>query len=357
MLPRACPRNALPLVLLLTGTAACQRSPEQVFVFSTGAPSRAGLVALEDGVVVGNEAGALMRLDRSGRPVWRKRFSQEVAARPTVAGDQLVVGTVGGELACLGLADGAERWRLTGEPPVLADLVSDGASFYVVGADGSVRAHALETGQVRWQRPPPREEASRSTPGQRLPAPVLSGGVLVVALGSTGLVGLSTANGATRWQRPMTQVLGMAREGATIYAATREGQMAALAVEDGALRWEQAPAAALTSPPTYAQGALWAGTEPAGLMALSPSEGTRLSVLPLPSLLLAQLTVHGELLLVPTSGRQGQLLALRKQGGSPVFTLRADTPLRTPPVLIGHQLFVLGLDGRVLSWSLRAPEP
>ena len=27
------------------------------------------------------------------------------------------------------------------------------------------------------------------------------------------------------------------------------------------------------------------------------------------------------------------------------------------PVVLGDQLFVLGLDGRVLSWSLRPPEP
>jgi outer membrane protein assembly factor BamB len=60
---------------------------------------------------------------------------------------------------------------------------------------------------------------------------------------------------------------------------------------------------------------------------------------------------------VPTSGREGLLLVLRRQGGAPVLTLRMDTPLRTQPVVIGDQLFVLGLDGRVLSWNLRPPEP
>jgi outer membrane protein assembly factor BamB len=355
MLPRACPCTLLLLVLLATGAGGCQRQPERVFEFSTDASSRAGLVALEDGVLVGNEAGALVRLDRRGEPVWRVKFGQEVAARPAVSGDSVLVGTVGGELARLGLADAAERWRLTGEPPVLTALVADDTSVYVVGPEGAVRAHALDTGQVRWKRPGPRAEESRLEPGQRLPAPVLAQGVLVVALGEAGLVGLSTAEGAVRWRHPMAQVLGMTLEGDTLYVSARNGRMIALGVADGSLRWDHSPATILTSPPTYVQGVLWAGTEPPQLLAISPKDGRRLTGISLPAPLVAQLAVHGELLVVPTSGREGQLLVLRRQGGPPVFSLRADTPLRTPPVVLGDQLFVLGLDGRVLSWSLRTP--
>jgi outer membrane protein assembly factor BamB len=186
--------------------------------------------------------------------------------------------------------------------------------------------------------------------------PVLAGGVLVVSLGDAGLVGLSTAEGEVRWRRPMTQVLGMTREGDTLYVSMRNGRMAALRVEDGALHWEQTPAAVLTSPPTHVQGVLWVGTEPPQLLAISPSDGRRLSSITLPSPVVAQITVHGEHLVVPTSGREGQVLVLRRQGGAPVLTLRTDTPLRTQPVVIGDQLFVLGLDGRILSWNLRPPE-
>jgi outer membrane protein assembly factor BamB len=99
------------------------------------------------------------------------------------------------------------------------------------------------------------------------------------------------------------------------------------------------------------------GAEPPQLLELSPADGKRLSGVSLPAPLVTQLAVHGELLLVPTSGREGQLLALRRQGTAPAFSLRADTPLRTPPIVMGDQLFVLGLDGRVLSWSIRTPEP
>jgi outer membrane protein assembly factor BamB len=220
-----------------------------------------------------------------------------------------------------------------------------------------VRAHALDTGQVRWRRPAPKAEESHLDASQRLPAPVLAGGVLVVSLGDAGLVGLSSSDGAVRWRRPLAQVLGMTREGDTLYVSMRNGRVAAVAVEDGALRWDQTPAPVLTSPPTYVQGVLWVGTEPPQLLAISPADGRRLSGISLPSTLVTQIAVHGEQLIVPTSGRQGLLLALRRQGGSPVFSVRTDTPLRTTPVVLGDQIFVLGLDGRVLSWNIRPPEP
>ncbi|HEX8699417.1 MAG TPA: PQQ-binding-like beta-propeller repeat protein [Myxococcaceae bacterium] len=358
MLPRLCPCTPVLLVLLVTGVAGCQRPAERVFEFSTDASSRAGLVALENGVVVGNEAGTVLRLDRRGEAVWRVKLTQEVAAPPTVSGDSVIAGTVGGELAHLALADGAERWRLTGEPPVLTALVSDASSAYAVGPDGAVRAYALDTGKVRWRRPPPRVEEAKLEPGQRLPAPVLSGEVLVVALGEAGLVGLSTESGAVRWRRALPQVLGLTREADTVYATTRNGRVAALGLADGSPRWEQTPAPQLTSPPTYALGSLWVGTaEPPQLLELSPTDGKPLSATALPAALVTQLTVSRDVLLVPTSGREGQLLGLRRQAAAPAFSLRADTPLRTAPIVMGDQLFVLGLDGRVLSWSIRAPTP
>jgi len=357
MLPRLCPCTAVLLVFLATGLAGCQRPAERVFEFSTDASSRAGLVALESGVVVGNEAGTVLRVDRRGEAVWRVKLAQEVAAPPTVSGDSVIAGTVGGELASLALADGAERWRLTGEPPVLTALVSDATSAYALGPDGAVRAYALDTGKVRWRRPPPRVEEAKLEPGQRLPAPVLATEVLVVALGEAGLVGLSTENGSVRWRRALPQVLGMTREADTVYVTTRNGRVAALGLADGSPRWEQTPAPQLTSPPTYALGSLWVGAEPPQLLELSPADGKPLSGTPLPAALVTQLAVHGEVLLVPTSGREGQLLGLKRQAAAPAFSLRADTPLRTPPIVMGDQLFVLGLDGRVLSWSIRTPTP
>lgn len=93
------------------------------------------------------------------------------------------------------------------------------------------------------------------------------------------------------------------------------------------------------------------GTEDKLLLALSPQDGRESFRLALPAPLVTQVVGFREWVLVPTRDSQGWLLALKPREGPPVFTLRLDTPLLTRPVVLGDQLFVLGQDGRVLSWT------
>ncbi|MCY1043813.1 PQQ-binding-like beta-propeller repeat protein [Corallococcus sp. bb12-1] len=370
MSSRACPRLPwLPCLTLTLAVMACQRAPvDTAFQFSSDASSRTGLTAVADGVLLGNEAGAVLRLDRDGRPVWRVSLGREVAVAPVEAGSAVIAGTVVGDVVCLALEDGKERWRLGGEPPLLTPPVVDEAhhSVFLVAPDGAVRALATDSGQVRWKRPapkPPGSAAPGPVPGAPLeggapPAPVLVEGVLVVALGTSGLWALEPETGAPRWSLPVTDVVGLDSERDTIFVATRAGRVLALSVKDGSTRWEQRLADGVTGPPARALGALWLGAGPSSLVGLSTSEGREVARVVLPSPLLGRVQVGLEdLLLVPTSGREGQLVALRAPGWTPAFTVRADTSLRTRPVVRGPLVFVLGLDGRVLAWRLRVPPP
>jgi outer membrane protein assembly factor BamB len=354
MPPTLCQRLVLPLAVAVL-MAACRQPAHPLFTFSSDAPSRVGLVPLENGVLMGNEAGRFLRLDPQGESVWRVELGREVAARPTVSGDSVIVGTVGGTLVSLALADGSERWRLTGQPPVLTPLVSDAGFVYVVAPDGAVRALAVDSGELRWRRAlpsgVPRPEATRPQP-----PPVLAGGLLVVVLGDAGLFALSPQDGTVRWRRPLARVLGMEAQGEVLYVSTQKGEVLALGLADGQVRWRQTPASALSSPPSLVQGQVWVGTEDKLLLALSPQDGKESFRLALPAPLVTQVAGFREWVLVPTRDSQGWLLALKPREGPPVFTLRLDTPLLTRPVVLGDQLFVLGQDGRVLSWRLQPPK-
>lgn len=356
MRPPVCRRFVLLLTLLgLMG--ACRPSADRRFEYASGAPSRAGLVALDNGVLVSNGAGRLVRLNLRGEERWSVTLAREIATPPTLSGDSLVAGSVGGTLVSLTLAQGTERWRLTGQPAVLTPLVSDTDLLYAVAPDGAVRALTLVSGELRWRHPlPPGEplpEAQRP-----LPTPVLAGGLVVVALGDAGLFALSAQEGRVRWHLPLRQVLGMVvGDEEVLYVSTRAGEVLALTLATGEVRWRHAHSSPLTSPPSLAQGRLWVGTSEPLLLALAPEGGQEVFRVSLPAPLVTQVTSDGERVWVPTRGGEGRLLALVPGQPQPTVSLRLDTALPTRAVLVGEQLFIQGQDGRVLSWRLQPPHP
>lgn len=364
-MPQTARMRLLSVLAAVAVATGCHRPAERLFAYSTDAPSRAGLVAVAGGgVLVGNEAGRLVRLGSGGQVAWAVELGSEVAARPALASTEaeeaVVAGTVAGVLVRLALATGEERWRLTHQPPVVAPLVADGEQLYAVAAEGSVRAQSLAQGAARWQQSPFGPQAAEG-PQALLPAPLLVGGLLVVAT-PAGVAALSTADGAVRWKRPLPQVLGLEVDAQALYASTRGGKVVALGLAEGAVRWERAVAPLLTSPPTLAQGRLWVGAPEAEvggqplLLGLQPESGEEVARLKLPARLVTRVVAFESLLLVPGRTRQGLLVALVPSRAEPAFTLRLDTPLLSAPVVQGSQLYVLGLDGRVLSWRLSVPE-
>ncbi|WP_307734606.1 outer membrane protein assembly factor BamB family protein [Pyxidicoccus parkwayensis] len=339
----------------------CREPADSAFRYSTDASSRAGLAVVADGVITGNEGGTVVRLDRDGRVVWRVSLGREVAARPVVVGDGVIVGTVAGDVVRLGMEDGAERWRVTGEPPVLTPGVTDEArtSVYFVAPDGAVRAHAVDTGKVRWRAPAPKATEPAPDSPRGLPAPVLAEGLLVVARGSAGLVALSTDDGRQAWARDVRDVVGLEAWRDAVYVSARPGRLLALRAKDGGSLWEQSVADGLTGPPAMALGTLWMGAGAAAspaLLGVDRESGKEVARVTLPDPLLTRVTpIRGELLLVPTAGRDGRLLVLKPPSWERAFALRTDTPLRTAPVVLGDEFFVLGLDGRVMAWRLKPP--
>lgn len=344
----------LPLLLLALTAAAggCRRPVERVLEFSSDASSRTGLVPVADGVLLGNEAGALLRLRPDGSVVWRAMLGREVAAPPAAAGSAVLAGTVTGELVCLDLGTGKERWRLTAQPPVLTGLVADAASVYVLAPDGSVRAHAVDTGALRWQRPG-FKVALLGTPL----APVLAGDTLVVAQGPRALLGLATRDGAQRWRAAKGEVVGLTGDGSSVYLTTRTGGLLRLRAGDGSTVWEVSHVLGATSGPSLAGGRVWMGAPPAQLVGVRQEDGALVWQGPLPSPLTSGVAQLGGLLLVPTSGPEGRLLALSAPDEAPAFEQRLDTRLQSAPVVRDGTALVLGRDGRVLGFRLREPPP
>jgi outer membrane protein assembly factor BamB len=333
--------------------SGCRRPLEREFEYSSDGPSRTGLLAVPDGVVLGNESGAVVRVATDGRPRWRMALAREVAARPVVAGEVLVAATLGGDWYGLDVETGAERWRRTGQPAVLTPLCTDGAAAVLVARDGAVRAIDAATGADLWARPPPpggpREAAAEDS---AFPAPLFTGARYLVALGDAGLWALDPSSGQPVW-RHAGGASGLAASAGRAFTASRRGPVTAVDLATGRTVWSVRPAALPTAGPWLAGDAVWVGVEGNVLVELDPADGRERSsrTLPAPA---SGVVAHRHLLLVGTSGLEGRLLAFRPGVTAPALSVPLDSPLRAPPLLMGGQILVLASDGRLLGFRARS---
>ena len=127
-------------------------------------------VAVGTIVVAGGGDGAVRAWNtRTGAPLWATHTGGRIISEPAIMGGRVFAGSADGHLYCLGLADGAIRWRFRLAPnqqsiPVYGHLMSRWPVVGVLALNGTVYASAgmthddggvvcavdAETGQARW---------------------------------------------------------------------------------------------------------------------------------------------------------------------------------------------------------------
>lgn len=139
-----------------------------------------------------------------------------------------------GGLAVLDVATGEPQWFRTGSPaPQLSTPAIDSNTLYAGSYDdGGVFAYDVSTGDRRW-----RYDTSGDVPGS--PALVDNRVIAGIDSGETGtVVALRTEGGSVLWEADVGPVVtSPVVAGETVYVGTSTGELAALSVIDGAVRW------------------------------------------------------------------------------------------------------------------------
>lgn len=342
---------------LAVGCFACSRPAERICALSTDASSRAGLVSSPLGPVAANEGGAVMLVGANGRPLWSASLGREIAARPALAGKRLVVGTVDGEWVAFDLETGNELWRRIGLARSTRPFATDGRSVFAVDPRGEVWAVDASLGSLAWRRPPGPVPKAGAAPAHSS-APVVLEDRLVVALPDGKVWAMNLADGSSAWSSPTDSWLGVDAMGSLVFGSTAGGKVVAFEGSDGRVAWSRDLSSASASAPSVAGGRVWVARAGSEVSVLNASTGAEEVRIQLPAPLTTQVAEMGELVLVPTNDPKGRLLAFGPPSPRPLFEVRADSPLRSRPVVAQGAFFVLGADGRVLGWKPRgSPTP
>ncbi|HVL76999.1 MAG TPA: outer membrane protein assembly factor BamB, partial [Noviherbaspirillum sp.] len=158
---------------------------------------------------------------------------------PAFAGDSVYIAAADGSIARLESGSGRPLWRINAGTALTAGVGTDGSTVAVVADQGVVMAFDAD-GKQRWT-----VQASSEV----LSAPAVGQGVVVVRSVDNRIAAYEIETGMRRWvaQRtapPLTlrSAPGIVISDQTAYVALPGGRLSALALNNGAPRWEVAVA-------------------------------------------------------------------------------------------------------------------
>ncbi len=259
-----------------------------------------------DNLLIGTMNAKVLALRRGDGSVrWTGKASAEVMAPPTGAGDVAVVNATDGHVFGLSEGDGSRLWNFDRSVPELtlrglsAPLYFDGRIFIGLD-DGHLQALNPADGVLVWEQtisvPSGRTILDRLTDidADLLPSSL---GVFVVTYGGD-IALLDTSNGQAIWRRSVKSYSGMTLGDGKLFVTDADGGVLAFDSENGAQLWHSEDLKfRRLSPPAYFNGSVVVGDYKGYLHWLSAADGsmqarTRLGHKPI----VAPLVTNGSLL-------------------------------------------------------------
>ncbi|MFT3831549.1 MAG: PQQ-binding-like beta-propeller repeat protein [Opitutaceae bacterium] len=286
-------RGVLHAVRLADGTRA--------WTFESGSPVYGRALLVEEAVLVLNDAGELLRLERAtGKLLWRSTLGGGEVARHLPAATEF-------------------SYDFTGPTPALAD-----GTVYVPTAAGDVVAVDFTSGETRW----------RATVGGLLRNSVLVAGDRLVVGGWNGRVtALARADGAKLWSfeagQPVTA--DPVQVGGAVLVSSRNSKLYSLALADGTVRWDRFHAGSwVESAPRLVDGVLYIGSSDLRTVAALDSQtGALLWSTDVLGWTWGTPAIAGEMVFAGSAGatgypisQDGGMVALDRRTGAPKWRVR-----------------------------------
>ncbi|GIF21450.1 outer membrane protein assembly factor BamB/actin-like ATPase involved in cell morphogenesis [Actinoplanes tereljensis] len=184
------------------------------------------------GIVAGGD-GRLHGVNAEGTQLWKPAVGK-ASGGPVDAGDAACVALADGTARCVRLADGELLPVIKADGTTLTRIYAAAGTLYGAGADGSVGAWDVVTGEKRWRT---------AATGAGAGFPVVRAGGVDVAFPDGRIVGLDPATGNVLWE---------SRTGEKFDAASRGDETGLYIVGDGGVLYSLRPpgSATATAAPT-----------------------------------------------------------------------------------------------------------
>ena len=333
-------------------------------------------LAIADRLYAADGYGQVVALDRfTGKQIWSARVG-EPQGKPFYkfwdrrdpafvtggvgGGDgRVLIGTTRGELIALAVGDGAELWRTTVSSEVLAPPASTAGAVFAQTADGRLVALEAEDGSRRWafdSQVPLLTLRGTATP-------LVVGELVFAAFGDGNVVAIAHANGAPVWQQRIMLPQGRTEldrlvdvdgtpvlAGGLLFAASYQGKLKALRLNDGGTVWELEASTFLDLAEGYGQiYYVAANDEVAAVSQASAAVAWRQAGLK--NRRLTSPLAYGNYIVV--GDEEGYLHVLAQSDGRFVARRKLSAGLRTRPLQVDNTVYVFANDGQLEALRIR----
>ncbi len=210
-------------------------------------PLSGGVGVYEDALFLGSSDGFVLKLDaKSGARLWATPLRGEILAPPQSNGKVVVAQTYDGKLQGLDFSTGSMLWTYDSNIPVLtvrgtSTPIVHNDRVYAGFANGRVLALNAQTGAVVWEVrvaiSQGRSEIERLVDIDGTME--LAGNELYAASYQGNLVAIDVENGRKLWQQKVSSYSGVSQGFGNVYVADEDGTLSAYLRNGEGVRWTQ----------------------------------------------------------------------------------------------------------------------
>ncbi|WP_424945686.1 outer membrane protein assembly factor BamB [Candidatus Spongiihabitans sp.] len=239
-------------------------------------------VYYQGNIYVANRTGKVFSFDsQTGAAQWTRDLKTPIFSAIGVNDNFAVVTHDNGDVTALHANDGSVAWKTSLKHQISAVPVIGKERVLIRTADGLMIGMDMRTGDIVWR-------IKKTTPGLSVHGdsmPVITGDAVLAGLANGRLIANNVINGSDYWETEIARIRGQDElerlidsdaapivQGATVYAATYQGSVVALQLQNAAVNWRTKISTRL--PMAISQQHLFVTDELGAVIALNITDGS-----------------------------------------------------------------------------------
>lgn len=215
-------------------------------------------------------------------PRWQTRLGGQVYASPVIADGVAYVGTTGGVMNAVNVADGSMKWTHSTGAPIFGDVAATTDAIYFVADHGFLVKLDRADGKLVWRYDLGDRTSTRVLPHPTVydwdwhaPKPLVTTDSVFVGAGDGSFHAVKPGDGSRRWRFHSNGKIrnGAASDGTQVFFGSADHHVYALDATSGKENWRTDTGGEVDATPVVHAGRVLTGNRAAALHALDAKTG------------------------------------------------------------------------------------